>query len=71
MQTTISRGYLPPSDVTIQTAAKSTTIKTKASSFVIDVCNLNADGRFMNVDELHTAIEKRFGRKVSNSKIFG
>lgn len=63
MQTTISRGYLPPSDVTIQTAAKSAAIKTKASSFVIDVCNLNADGRFMNVDELHTAIEKDLEEK--------
>lgn len=63
MQTTVSRGYLPPPVNVIQAAVTSAEIKVKAESFIVDVCNLNASGRFMTSEELHAEIQNELQQK--------
>ena len=62
MQITTAPGYLPPSEVTLRMAATEAEIKTKANSFILDACNLSANGQFLSMDEVSLKIEEELIR---------
>jgi uncharacterized protein with von Willebrand factor type A (vWA) domain len=60
MQTTVANGYLPPSDLAIQTAADAAELTLKVPSFVRDICNIEAGGHFLPQAEITDKIQEEW-----------
>lgn len=63
MQTTVAAGYLPPTDLYIQSAADNASLKLKAPEFIRDVCNINAGGKFLTSEEINKKIMRELELK--------
>lgn len=62
MQTTVAVGYIPPTNSQIDDEVKKVGLKFDATEFIKDVCNIQADGRFLTTMEMDKEVRAEMHR---------
>jgi len=62
MKTTVATGYIAPSDKEVSAMSENIGLNLKAPDFIKDVCNIQAEGRFMTHHELTYSAQKMLAK---------